>query len=92
MAAIWCIGKLAFLRKGAITIAGPGPNSEPVKPAVVPYPDEWTFSYKWHDRIEPRFHKGKWDFTRLEGASISVFHGTPNPHEAEQDWVKNNWK
>ena len=62
------------------------------KPAVVPYPDEWTFSYKWHDRIEPRFHKGKWDFTRLEGASISVFHGTPNPHEAEQDWVKNNWK
>ena len=62
------------------------------KDKVKPYPDEWTFSYKWHDRIEPRFHKGKWDFTRLEGASISVFHGTPNPHEAEQDWVKNNWK
>ena len=62
------------------------------KTAVKPYPDEWTFSYKWHDRINPRFHKGSWDFTRLEGASISVFHGQPNPHEATQEWVKNNWK
>ena len=57
-----------------------------------PYPDEWTFSYKWHDRKKPRFDKGTWDFTRLGGASISVFHGQPNPHEAKQDWVVNNWK
>ncbi len=62
------------------------------KPSVKPYPDEWTFSYKWHDRINPRFDRGKWDFTRLEGASISVFHGKPDPHDSEEDWVKNNWK
>ena len=27
------------------------------KAALVPYPDEWTFSYKWHDRIEQDFTK-----------------------------------
>ena len=61
------------------------------KDKVKPYPDTWTFSYKWHDRIDPRFDRGRWDFARGEG-SIAVFHGKPNPHESDQDWVKNNWK
>ena len=61
------------------------------KDKVKPYPDEWTFSYKWHDRVDPRYDRGRWDFARGEG-SIAVFHGQPNPHEADQDWVKNNWK
>ena len=61
------------------------------KDKVKPYPDEWTFSYKWHDRVDPRFDRGRWDFSRGEG-SIAVFHGKPNPHESDQDWVKNNWK
>ena len=61
------------------------------KDKVKPYPDDWTFSYKWHDRKDPRFDRGRWDFSRGEG-SIAVFHGKPNPHEADQDWVKNNWK
>ena len=61
------------------------------KDKVKPYPDDWTFSYKWHDRKDPRFDRGRWDFSRGEG-SIAVFHGKPNPHESDQDWVKNNWK
>ncbi len=60
------------------------------RPIVKPYPDDWTFSYKWHDRKNPRFDRGKWDFSKGEG-SISVFHGQPNPHESDQDWVKKNW-
>ena len=47
------------------------------KDKVKPYPDEWTFSYKWHDRVDPRFDRGRWDFSRGEG-SIAVFHGKPN--------------
>ena len=61
------------------------------KDKVKPYPDEWTFSYKWHDRKDPRFDRGRWDFSRGEG-SIAVFHGKPDPHDSEQDWVKENWK
>ena len=61
------------------------------KDKVKPYPDEWTFSYKWHDRKDPRFDRGRWDFARGEG-SIAVFHGKPDPHDSEQDWVKENWK
>jgi hypothetical protein len=61
------------------------------KSQVKPYPDDWTFSYKWHDRTDPRFDRGRWDFAKGEG-SIAVFHGKPNPHESDQDWVKNNWK
>ena len=46
-----------------------------VKDKVKLYPDEWTFSYKWHDRVDPRFDRGCQDFSRGEG-SIAVFHGT----------------
>ena len=56
------------------------------------YPDEWTQSYKWYDRTQKRFHKSKWTFEQSPEAKVAVFHGNPNPHESEQEWVKNNWK
>jgi len=57
-----------------------------------PYPDEWTFSAKWYDRESPRFHKNDWTFERKTGAKVAVFHGKPNPHESDKEWVKNHWK
>jgi alpha-N-acetylglucosamine transferase len=72
-------------------------------PHNLSFPDEWTFSAKWHDRDAPRFHKEKWTFERKNGAKIAVFHGKPNPHELinphphesinekHVEWVKNYW-
>lgn len=57
-----------------------------------PFPDDWTFSYKWFSRKVPRFSKQKWTFEKDPKAKIAVFHGHPNPHESDQDWVKSNWK
>ena len=54
-------------------------------------PDEWTFSYKWNNRQNPRYHKTEWTFERGVG-KVAVFHGHPNPHESDQEWVKTNWK
>jgi hypothetical protein len=68
------------------------------------FPDEWTFSAKWFDRDNPRFHREKWTFERKSGAKVAVFHGKPNPHELvnphpyesfdekSTEWVKNHWK
>tara|TARA_Y100001960_G_C14518623_1_gene750138 strand:- start:493 stop:918 length:426 start_codon:yes stop_codon:yes gene_type:complete len=54
-------------------------------------PDEWTFSYKWYSRQDPRFDKSRWTFENKESASVAVFHGRPWPHESEQKWVKEAW-
>ena len=61
-------------------------------PNIKIYPDEWTQSYKWFDRSRKRFNKQKWTFELSPTAKIAVFHGRPNPHESDQEWVKNNWK
>jgi len=61
-------------------------------PNIKIYPDEWTQSYKWLDRSRKRFSKQSWTFELLPTAKIAVFHGRPNPHESDQEWVKNNWK
>ena len=55
------------------------------------FPDSWTQSYKWYDRSGTRYHKGKWTFEHNGESLVTVFHGQPNPHESEQEWVKNNW-
>ena len=55
------------------------------------FPDEWTFSTKWFSRQKPRFHKTEWTFERGTG-KVAVFHGKPDPHECDQEWVKNHWK
>jgi hypothetical protein len=62
------------------------------QPILKVFPDEWTFSYKWHSRKKPRFHKSEWTFEQDPNAKVAVFHGKPDPHESEQEWVKNNWK
>lgn len=62
------------------------------KPPLKVFPDEWTQSYKWFDRQQKRFHKKDWTFEQDPNAIVAVFHGQPNPHESDKDWVKNNWK
>ena len=54
-------------------------------------PDEWSFSYKWFSRQDPRFDKSKWTFEKKEKAKVAVFHGRPLPHDSDQDWVKKEW-
>lgn len=65
------------------------------------WPDEWIMSYKWEMRdrrdlkinsvtrkrnfivdAPPKIHKD---------TSIAVFHGDPNPSEANDTWVKKHW-
>ena len=54
-------------------------------------PDDWSFSYKWNNRDNPRFAKSDWTFEKQSESKVAVFHGNPNPHESEQEWVKSNW-
>jgi hypothetical protein len=56
------------------------------------YPDEWTFSYKWYDRKQPRYDITKQTFEMDPIAKVAIFHGKPDPHESDQQWVINNWK
>jgi hypothetical protein len=56
------------------------------------FPDAWTQSYKWYDRSGTRYHKGKWTFEHNGESLVTVFHGQPNPHESDMEWVKNAWK
>ena len=55
-------------------------------------PNDWTFSYKWFTRDDPRFHKSDWTFEKNSESLVAVFHGQPNPHESDVEWVQNNWK
>ena len=56
------------------------------------FPDSWTQSYKWYDRSGTRYSKQDWTYEHNGESLVSVFHGQPNPHESEQEWVKNAWK
>ena len=63
------------------------------------WPDEWIQSYKWEmrDRRDLQLHKGKRNFIVdappkiLNDCSVAVFHGEPNPLDANDSWVKKNW-
>ena len=55
------------------------------------FPDTWTQSYKWFNREGTRFHKSKWTFEKDPNAKVCIFHGHPNPHDSDQEWVKNLW-
>jgi len=35
--------------------------------------------------------KSDWTFERGVG-KVAVFHGAPNPHESDQEYIKNAWK
>ena len=54
-------------------------------PETRSFPDSWTQSYKWHDR------KGQWTFEHNGESLVTVFHGQPNPHESNMEWVKKAW-
>ena len=60
-------------------------------PETRSFPDSWTQSYKWHDRKGERYHKGKWTFEHNGESLVTVFHGQPNPHESNMEWVKKAW-
>ena len=59
--------------------------------SVSSFPDSWTQSYKWYDRKGQRYHKGKWTFEHNGESLVTVFHGEPNPHQSDMDWVKKAW-
>ena len=60
-------------------------------PETKSFPDSWTQSYKWHDRLGKRYHKGKWTFEHNGESLVTVFHGEPNPHQSDMEWVKKAW-
>ena len=60
-------------------------------PGTRSFPDSWTQSYKWYDRKGKRYHKGKWTFEHNGESLVTVFHGEPNPHQSDMDWVKKAW-
>jgi len=62
------------------------------KEDTISFPDSWTQSYKWFNREGKRFHIDKMTYEQDPNAKVCVFHGRPNPHESDQEWVKNNWK
>ena len=59
---------------------------------TISFPDEWTQSYKWLNRKGEKYHIDKMTYEQDPNAKVCVFHGRPNPHESDQEWVKNNWK
>ena len=61
-------------------------------PGCDSYPDSWTQSYKWYDRSGTRYSRQDMTYEHNGESLVTVFHGQPNPHESEQDWVKNAWK
>ena len=61
-------------------------------PGCDSFPDSWTQSYKWYDRSGTRYSRQDWTFQHNGESLVSVFHGQPNPHESEQEWIKNAWK
>ena len=60
-------------------------------PGTRSFPDSWTQSYKWYDRKGRRYHKGKWTFEHNGESLVTVFHGEPNPHQSDMEWVKKAW-
>ena len=59
---------------------------------TISFPDEWTQSYKWYDRQGNRYSKQDMTYEHNGESLVTVFHGQPNPHESDQEWIKNAWK
>ena len=59
---------------------------------TISFPDEWTQSYKWLNRKGERYHTTKMTYEQDPNAKVCVFHGSPNPAESTQEWVKELWK
>jgi hypothetical protein len=63
-------------------------NKEDTKP----FPDDWSFSYKWPQRGAPQTYQRDKEYSYVDGASVSIFHGGPKPHEVDTQWVVDNWR
>ena len=61
-------------------------------PGCDSFPDSWTQSYKWYDRKGNRYSRQDMTFQHNGESLVTVFHGQPNPHESDQEWIKNAWK
>ena len=61
-------------------------------PGCESFPDSWTQSYKWYDRNGNRYSRQDMTFQHNGESLVTVFHGQPNPHESDQEWIKNAWK
>jgi hypothetical protein len=50
------------------------------------WPDDWMMSYKWDmlQKDNTLYH--------TKDTSIAVFHGKPNPHELDTEWIRENWR
>ena len=59
---------------------------------TISFPDSWTQSYKWLNRKGERYHIDKMTYEQDPNAKVCVFHGSPNPAESTQEWVKELWK
>lgn len=59
---------------------------------TISFPDDWTQSYKWLNRKGEKYHISKMTYEQDPNAKVCVFHGSPNPHESSQEWVKELWK
>jgi len=57
-----------------------------------PFPNEWSFSYKWPVRGAYQHYKRDKEYHRVPGASVCVCHGSPRPAEIETKWVVDNWR
>ena len=63
------------------------------------WPDDWIQSYKWEmrDRRDLQLNKGKRNFIVdappkiKDDCSVAVFHGEPNPVDANDSWVRKHW-
>ena len=60
--------------------------------SIKSFPDSWTQSYKWLNRKGERYHTTKMTYEQDPNAKVCVFHGSPNPAESTQEWVKELWK
>lgn len=63
------------------------------------WPDQWIMSYKWEmrDRNDLKLKNGKRNFIVDKPPEIkpqtciAVFHGDPNPADANDSWVRKHW-
>jgi hypothetical protein len=64
------------------------------------WPDEWIQSYKWEirNREEVLYSNGQRKFKSVRNpvipkdCSVCVFHGDPNPHNVQDQYVVDNWR
>ena len=61
-------------------------------PGTSSFPDSWTQSYKWYDRSGTRYARKDFTYEHNGESLVTVFHGRPNPHESDMEWIKNAWK